>query len=107
MKMSIRMITYLAASVWLGGSIAWAQEGSAVDQFEAPVELLAGGKAIQGAAYPSPTLYDLDGDGQRELVVGDLVGNIFVSKKSEKDSAQWGELGRLEADGEPIKLNNW
>ena len=77
-------------------------------KFEAPVELLADGKSIEGVGYPSPNLYDLDGDGQRELVVGDIMGNVFYSRKTSEGSLnQWSKSEKVEAEGKPLKLKNW
>lgn len=77
-------------------------------KFESPVELLADGKAIKGTGYPSPTLYDIDRDGNLDLVVGDIMGNILVSQKSSASSlTKWDETKNLECNGEPIRLKNW
>ena len=77
-------------------------------KFEAPVELLADGESIKGTGYPSPTLYDIDNDGRSELIVGDIMGNIFTCNKSSESSvSKWDEMENLEANGKPVKLNNW
>lgn len=76
--------------------------------FGAPEELTTAGEAFTGILYPSPVLHDVDGDGQRELLIGDLPGRILVSEPtSETQGVAWSEQKSLEVDGEPIRLNNW
>ena len=61
--------------------------------------------------YPSPALYDVDGDGQDELVVGDIFGSLNVYENqnaSGKGDPVWAEHVRLNSTkGEPIKVSNW
>lgn len=91
----------------LCSSPVWAQNGEASAQFEKPVELFANGASINSVMYPSPTLYDLDGDGKRELVIGDIFGSIHACVQQDGKTA-WGEMVKLESvDGKPLKLNNW
>ena len=85
-----------------------AQAGGVIERFEQPVELLSNGIPINADAYPSPTLYDLDGDGQRELVIGGISGNITSTKKAGEELTIWGETAPvLTANGDPLKLENW
>jgi hypothetical protein len=85
-----------------------AQDGDASDRFEEPVELLTNGASIDSVMYPSPTLYDLDGDGKRELVIGDIFGSIHSCIKSDGKTNAWGEMVKLKSvDGKPLQLNNW
>ena len=59
-----------------------AAEASDRTTFRPPVRLMAGGEPMgQEQMYPSPALYDLDGDGVEELVIGDLMGNLRVSRR--------------------------
>ena len=67
---------------------------------------LEGSAPFTGILYPSPTLYDLDKDGKRELVIGDLPGRIVFAKRGE-GVATWQKRQPLEADNAPLKLNNW
>ncbi|HQZ66758.1 MAG TPA: hypothetical protein PLY87_16815 [Planctomycetaceae bacterium] len=96
----------LAASL-----IVWtAMAEDATLQFRAPVQLKAGeGMMGQGILFPSPKMQDLDGDGVAEMLVGDLRGQLLVSKRQGGgDSTQWSALESLKtADGEPIKFDNW
>jgi len=78
--------------------------------FADPVRVMAGGEPMgKGMLYPSPVLYDIDGDKRVELVVGDLRGYIHVAKKLPGDNpAAWGELVKLQStEGKDIKFSNW
>ena len=77
-------------------------------QFGAAEQLTAGGKAMTGIYYPSPTLYDIDGEQHKELVIGDLRGRIMVAQPSKgKAGLAWSELEQLQSNKKPLKLNNW
>ena len=77
-------------------------------KFAPPVQLTAGGKNHTGILYPSPTLYDVDGDGARELLIGEIFGTITVSDRAEDGAATaWTKARPMKVDGKPIKLNNW
>lgn len=76
-------------------------------KFATPERLKANGKfvnEVEKTLYPSPVLFDIDGDGQRELVVGDLFGYLWVHEKS---GSSWGPSKKLQADGKALKLPNW
>lgn len=65
------------------------------------------GPSYEKVIYPSPTLYDIDGDGARELIVGDLRGAITVAEPTD-GIASFGAPRRLEsANGKVLDLNNW
>ncbi len=81
---------------------------------EAPVRLMVGKEALNVAAkqmYPSPAFYDIDGDGQMELIVGDIFGtlNVYENKNnSGKGDPVWAKHKALRSvDGEKIKVSNW
>ena len=61
--------------------------------------------------YPSPAFYDVDNDGQTELVVGDIFGSLNVyenTNDSGKGDPVWSKHTSLEtAEGEKIKVSNW
>ncbi|MCC6465936.1 MAG: hypothetical protein IT463_11405 [Planctomycetes bacterium] len=83
----------------------------AAQSFEAPTRIKAGEKFAghelggRDRLYPSPALHDLDGDGKREIVIGDLFGGLTYLSPT-KDG--WGEEKVLNgADGKPLKFNNW
>lgn len=74
--------------------------------FEAPVRLMAG-DAHMGAKrlFPSPVLFDVDGDGKAEMVIGDLIGKLTVSHR---EGDTWSAPEPLKgADGKPLKFHNW
>jgi hypothetical protein len=82
-------------------------------RFAAPVVIEAGGAPINGndkILYPSPVLLDVDADGARELVIGDLWGNLFVHERvaTEDGSIVWSAAENLKhADGSNVQLPNW
>jgi hypothetical protein len=86
---------------------------AAAPVFEAPVVIDAGGAPINGndkILYPSPVLLDVDADGARELVIGDLWGNLFVHERvaNEDGSIVWSAAENLKhADGSNVQLPNW
>ena len=76
--------------------------------FAAPEVVTVGGKSLKDKIYPTPVLQDLDGDGIRELVIGDLWGNLFFAKPmADANDVTWSALRKFQADGKPLKLNNW
>ncbi len=83
--------------------------GSALDaEFEAPAQLTHGGEAFAKMIYPTPVLFDVDGDQTVDLVVGDLIGRIHVcAPVGEDDDTRWTKSQQLQANGKPLKLNNW
>jgi hypothetical protein len=79
-----------------------------VAQFEAPVRLLADGRAlneIEQTLYPSPVLFDFDGDGARELVVGDLFGRIWIYES--RGDVAWSAPRNPQVAGAELRLPNW
>ena len=97
MKCTILAITFLSPALY-------AQETA---KFAAPERLQANGEfvnEVEKTLYPSPVLVDIDGDGQRELVVGDLFGYLWVHEKS---GSSWGPAKKLQVDGKTLKLPNW
>ena len=81
-----------------------------VPSFAAPVRLMAGDQPMgKGRLYPSPSLFDLDGDGVAEMIIGDLFGNLTVSKRIPGEATTvWSDPKDLEgADGKPLKFSNW
>ena len=79
--------------------------------FEAPIMLLAGGEPMEaGYSYPSPAVFDVDNDGQDEMVLGEIMGTVSVCENENKSSGdpEWSSVAPLlAADGEPLQLNNW
>ena len=84
------------------------------NQFESPICIKAGDKILNadGAMlYPSPAIFDVDQDGNDELVIGTIFGKIFACENSNASSVGdpvWGNPKALKTkDGKELKLNNW
>lgn len=81
--------------------------------FAAPERLMVGDKPLNEAAnqmYPSPAFYDIDNDGENELVVGDIFGtlNVYENENNDGGDPVWSKHSPLKtADGEKIKVSNW
>lgn len=74
-------------------------------EFQEPVQLKAGGKVIktQSPGYAAPCLHDLNGDGKKDLLVGQFASghiHLFFGLGEEKFSA--GEM--MEVDGKPVEI---
>ena len=81
-------------------------------RFKAPVQLTVEGKPLnesEAISYPTPTLFDIDNDGARELVIGDLWGTLRVYEKDgNTGSVAWKTGKILQAyDGRELKVSNW
>ena len=77
--------------------------------FAAPIRLMAGERAMGGARlYPSPVLHDIDGDNLPEMIIGDLMGALTVSRRGSDRGDVWSEARPLKgADGKNLKFHNW
>lgn len=74
--------------------------------FATPVRLLEGERFLgAGRMYPSPVMFDVDGDGKLDMVIGDLVGKLTFSKRVD---GRWQESQPLrDVDAKPLRFNNW
>ena len=79
--------------------------------FEAPVMLMAGDRPMNaGHSYPSPAIIDIDGDGDDEMVLGEIMGTVSFCENENKSGGdpKWSAVSPvLMADRKPLKLNNW
>ncbi len=83
------------------------QDTASAPLFADPIQLTRDGEPHTGIYYPSPVLHDLDGDGQVELVIGDLMGRVIYSQRIDGQDTGWGPSQAIEAQGKPLKLDNW
>jgi hypothetical protein len=73
-------------------------------QFEAPVRLMAGKEAIrvEEPGFAAPCWHDVDGDGKKDLVVGQFAGGKMSwfrhDGKMKFAAAQWLEAGGAVAE---------
>jgi len=104
---SVGAFLFGAASI----ALAVAFQGKPAATFEPPVRLKAGDAFIDtGAdiAYSGPSVFDLDGDGKRDLLVGNFRGHVQVFRNVGDDAARRFEAkGFLEADGKVVEIPNW
>ncbi len=100
MATTLVTLTAMAAVAGMPGDTA---------EFEAPIEVTAGGETFVGTLYPTPALFDLNGDGENELIVGDLIGYLQVANRESGDiAAGWGKATKMKtADGKELKFDNW
>ncbi|MAF65244.1 MAG: hypothetical protein CMJ84_06255 [Planctomycetes bacterium] len=77
--------------------------------FLPPVRLMAGEEFLGAKRrYPSPALFDVDGDGHADLVVADLSGRPTVALGVAGEPQGFGpETALRDADGEKLDFNNW
>lgn len=61
-------------------SVGWATGTAVAVEFEEPVRLTAGGETIkvESPGYAAPSLADLDGDGKKDLLVGQFRGGKIM-----------------------------
>ena len=98
----------LVGNAVLFGSPGWADETGAA-RVAAP-ERIRAGDAFLGAGryYPSPVLYDVDGDQRLDIVVGDLMGRVTVARRwAGKAPAFLAEKPLPDRDGKPLRFHNW
>ena len=98
------------AAAGLVGVAGWAAAGEGDEapaiRFAAPVRLAAGEKLLgQGRYYPSPAVHDLDGDGQPEVLVGDLQGRVTFATRGK--AGLGAEQPLLTREKKPLKFDNW
>ena len=82
--------------------------------FESPVRLKVAGAPLNTKAkvrFPSPAIFDVDGDGQAELVIGSLMGSVGVYENlntSGTGDPEWDSQEPLkDSKGKRIRTSNW
>ncbi len=98
---AIVLLTLFSNPVWSADSF-----------FEAPIQLTVDDVPIntkEKLLYPTPVLFDVDGDQQAELVIGDLWGHLHVYENQSKpgEAPRWKGPKKLQADGKDLKVSNW
>ncbi len=98
----------LVGSAGLLSSPGWADETGGA-RFAPPVRIQAGGKFLgEGRLYPSPVLYDVNGDQRPDILVGDLAGRVTVAHRRAGTTVAFdGEQPLLDRDGKPLRFHNW
>ena len=81
--------------------------------FSSVSRLMVGEKPLNTSAsqqYPSPAMFDVDGDGRDELIVGCIYGtlNIYQNENEGTGEPIWSDYESLKsAKGNKIKVSNW
>ena len=82
--------------------------------FERPVRINVNGKPLNTVAkkrFLSPGIFDVDGDGKAELMIGTLMGSVGVYENQNttgKGDPVWGPWKDFEdAKGNSIRTSNW
>ncbi len=58
--------------------------------------------------YPSPVFEDIDNDGKRDLIIGDLRGNLTIYKYTGNGTEHsFSAPVPMQAEGEKLILPNW
>jgi hypothetical protein len=71
-------------------------------EYEAPRQLLAGGKPIDQYGSPAPNPVDWFGTGRLDLILGNFVDRVFIARN---DGGALSPPAPLEAAGEPLRLD--
>ena len=87
---------------------------SSAGLFERPVMIRVKDAPLNTVAmkrFPSPGIFDVDGDGQTELVIGDLMGGVGVYENTNTTGTgdpAWGPREDLKGiEGDAIETPNW
>lgn len=135
MKVNTRMIKYLVVTAVLASAIgicffaACSKESSAGSSIsptksknvvnssnllECPVRISVNDAPLNSMAkkrFPSPAIFDVDRDGSKELVIGELMGEVGVYANLNTSGAGepvWGPRKPLnDSKGDPIVTANW
>ena len=101
---------FLGAALWASSfvPVAAQQEGP---RFKPPVRLKAGGSYLGAKRlYPSPVIEDVDGDGRRDVVIGDLFGKLTFGpcEAGDEGATTFGSERPVEdSTGAGIRFHNW
>ena len=119
------MIRYLVATVVLASAIgvcffAISSENSSEsgpnnsNTLDHPIRISANGVPLNSEEekrFPSPAVFDVDGDGSNELIIGDLMGGVGVYTNLNTSGAGapvWSARKTLDdSQGNAIITSNW
>lgn len=99
----------VALLVLAAAGLASADETRTKAHFAAPKRILAGDAFLgEGRMYPSPVLFDVDGDGLPDIVLGDLPGRVIFAPRIAGETVAFGAEKPLpDRDKKPLKFHNW
>lgn len=107
MLISKRVLLFLAVCATTGSSTSPLSAGDS-SLFEQPVRLKAAGEFIDTGdawGHSGPCVADVDGDGLRDLVVGDFRGQFRVYRNvGSEQQPRYAALEYLQAGGEVAKV---
>ncbi len=98
----------IGCSILTGAVGAQAPASSA--KFKAPVRIKAGADFLgHGRLYPSPGMYDVDGDQRPDIVIGDLFGRATFAPRTQGSGApSYAAESNIKNDqGKLLKFHNW
>lgn len=104
-------LTATGALAFFAADLEGRDEAQAVTEtsarFAAPVRLMAGDAYLgEKRMYPSPAMYDWNGDGRMDVVIGDLPGRVTVALRTE-DGSLAAEAKAKTSAGESLDFGNW
>ncbi len=96
----------LVAGGYYGMVQIYLNEGTdASPEFGSPIFAQSNGRVLDVGYRSSPVVADMDGDGMKDLLVGDTPGQLrFYSNIGTDASPEFGDYSLVESDGEVIDL---
>lgn len=87
------------------------REAPAAVELEAPERLKSADTFIdmgKQIAHAGPSMFDFDGDGKRDLIVGNFRGTLALYRNAGSAAEpEWEGKGFLEAEGKEVQIHNW
>jgi hypothetical protein len=81
---------------------------AAAPRFTGPTRIYDGGSPIDVGYYGAPCIYDWDGDGKKDMIVGQLTGGYirFYRNVGTDAAPSFSGFSYLSASGSQIRLTN-